>query len=136
MTNATKRGESRETVREERVPIGGSRDILTVHGKDPNYVYRFVKDVGNRVKRFEKAGYIVETDENIIVGDARAAVGQSLGAAVTAMGDRFGERLVLMKILKEYYDEDQAAKMAQIDAVEAGMGRNVEGSYGDIKISR
>lgn len=137
MSTELRRGEHRakRDDRETRVPVSGNRNILTVDGKEEGFMYRWVKDIGNRIKRFERAGYEV-VKHDVTVGDARAAVASEPGAAVTAFGNKEGEKLVLMRIRQEYYDEDQAAKMAEIDAIEAAMGKNVEGSYGDIKISR
>lgn len=43
---------------------------------------------------------------------------------------------VLMKIPKEWYDEDQAAKAARIDEAERSIKKpDIDGSYGEIKIS-
>jgi hypothetical protein len=41
-----------------------------------------------------------------------------------------------MKIPKEWYDEDQAAKAARIDEAERSIKKpDIDGSYGEIKIS-
>ena len=123
----------------DRVPISGNRDILTVYGKKPGFVYRWVKDVGNRIARFKQAGYELETDPDILVGDARAAVAAPMGSPIIAdanLNSNGGEKLYLMRIPEEFYKEDQAAKEANLTAMEAGMGKDVEGSYGKIELSR
>ena len=40
--------------RPKRTPIG-SRNVLTVSGKDPDFVYRIVNDVGDRIAMFQEA---------------------------------------------------------------------------------
>ena len=45
--------------RPKRTPING-RNVLTVTGKDPNYVYRIVNDVGGRVDMFKEAVHELE----------------------------------------------------------------------------
>ena len=118
---------------EKRIPVGGNRDILTVDGKEEGFVYRWVLNIGNRIKKFEKGGYEIVTHE-VTVGDARAATPTSLGSATVATsGDR---QLILMRIPEAYYKEDQDAKEAEIAALEESMGKNVEGSYGRINIER
>lgn len=125
------RVESRETV--SRVPVSGNRDVLTVDGKEDGFVYRWVLDQRNRVQKFKRGGYEVVTDE-VVVGDVRAGVPTPTGSPVTA--DSGGETLYLMRIRKEYYDEDQAAKEREVSAVEQAMGLDVDGRYGKINIER
>lgn len=49
-TRAKNRGENRPS----RVPVSGRRDVMTVADQDPNFVYRWVNDVGNRIDQFLK----------------------------------------------------------------------------------
>ena len=44
--------------RVKRIPVG-TRNRLEVIGKSPDYVYRIVNDVDDRVERFKAAGYDV-----------------------------------------------------------------------------
>lgn len=119
----------------KRVPISGNRDILTVYGKEDGYHYRWVLDVGNRTKKFQNAGYEFVTHE-VTVGDARAGTPEGLGTIVEALSGNGNQKLVLMRILEEYYDEDQAAKELNTLTLEAGMGKELGGIYGDIKLER
>lgn len=121
--------------RPTRVPVAGPRDILSVREQDPNYVYRWVNDTVGRIQRFLDAGYEI-VNQDVEVGQNTVDRGSKLGSSVTrAVG--FGVTSVLMRIPKEYYDEDQAAKAAEIDALEASMKQEAqEGRYGDLKISR
>jgi hypothetical protein len=129
------RTERIEKVGEDRIPVSGNRDILTVRGKEPGFEYRWVLNLGNRISKFERGGWEVVTHE-VSVGDARAAVPTSMGAN-TIVATSGGEReLILMRIPEKYYKEDQDAKEQELLAVEASMGKNVEGKYGEVAISR
>ena len=120
-------------VRKERVPVGGPRNILTVAEKDPNYVYRWVNDsITGRFDIFKKAGYEV-VEDNLKVGDVTVDKSSRLGSATTLV--RGTATLVLMRILKEWYDEDQAAKQESIDDLETSM-RPADVDYGSITIAR
>ncbi len=136
-----KKGEEVQAVpeRPRRIPVSGPRDVLTVAGKDPNYVYRMVNDVDDRIERFKRGGYEIVTSEHEIgmstverstrTGKFGAAVTKQVGGGVTA---------VLMRIPKEFYDEDQAAKAAEVDKTEAAMRElgKKQGEYGEVKIFR
>lgn len=126
--------ETRTNRLEERVPVSGNRDVLTVDGKEEGFVYRWILDIGNRIEKFKKGGWEVVT-HNVSVGDARAATPSALGSVVeaTSGGDR---KLILVRIPEQYYKEDQDSKEAELKAIEESMGKNVDGSYGDIKIDR
>lgn len=119
----------------KRVPISGNRDILTVYGKEEGYVYRWVLDTGNRTKKFQNAGYEFVTHD-VMVGDARVGTSEGLGSIVEALSGNGNQKLVLMRILEEYYKEDQSAKEAEILALEAGMGKDISGAYGKISLER
>ena len=41
--------------RTQRIPVG-TRQVLTVSGKDPGYEYRIINDSGDRVQEFMDAG--------------------------------------------------------------------------------
>ena len=117
---------------EKRVPVSGNRDILTVDGKEEGFVYRWVLDLGNRIEKFKRGGWEIVTHE-VSVGDARAATPSSSGSPVVAISG--GERkLILMRILETYYQEDQDSKEAELLAIEESMGKDVEGAYGRIGI--
>ena len=103
--------------------------------KDPNYHYRFVNDVGSRVYNFQQAGYELVTDENLVVGDSRVSDASNLGSAHRVVGDG-GTTSVLMRIKKEWFDEDQAKKAARVDEQEQAMKQNASKEFtGSIKIS-
>lgn len=131
--------------RPKRIPVGGARDIITVRNQDPNYVYRWVFDDPKRpgrIQRFLDGGYEFVTEDNEI-GQRTVDRGSKLGSTITRPDS--GGTLVLMRILKEWYDEDQAAKQEAINASEQQMVRDAregrlpgqdEPGYGHIKFQR
>ena len=137
--------ESRVT-RPVRVPVGLPRDKLTVFGKDPNYVYRWVKDAGDcgqRIMQFRRGGYeFVQADDIQVGQDFVHKHSDSTQSIVRFPSGRNEPNIYmyLMRIRKEFYDEDQAAKMRAIDEVESDMFRERDedrddGQYGKPKLS-
>ena len=108
-----------------------------VGDKDPDYVYRFVNDTGSRIANFQAAGYEFVEDSELKVGDSRVSDSSELGSAKKVTSND-GTTSYLMKIKKEFHDEDQAAKAAQVDETEQAMKREAsQGSdYGKFKLSR
>ena len=119
----------------KRIPVGDSRDVLTVEGKDDNYVYRWVVDVDNRIQRFQDGGYEF-VDHDVAVGIPSVNQAQTDGKMVTKQtgGTRTS---YLMRIKREWYDEDQAGKAKRIDESEAAMKRKLnsseDGRYGKVE---
>lgn len=142
--------ESRATKgdRPTRVPVSGHRDILTVHGKDPEYEYRWIHDVNEEGERIEKhlaAGYEFVTNSEISgVGQRRVGNESGSGSIVRKPSGGYsvlGEPtyLYLMRIHKEYYEEDQKAKVNETINVERRMYDemvNQKDHYGNINIER
>ena len=119
------------TERRKRTPVGGPKNILTVANQDPNYVYRFVNSsIPGRIQRFIDGGYDVVPNEDVVVGDNVVDRGTALGSATSRAGGG-GVILVLMRILREWYEEDQAAKQESIDELEqAQFDEAHKGMYG------
>ena len=112
--------------RPKRTPIG-QRNRLSVKDKDPNYVYRIVNTVdsrGNdRVAEFQESGY--EVVDAGTVGDKRVDNARGVGSTPEfSVGQ--GTKAVVMRIKREWYDEDQKAKADQIKAVEETMHRDAK----------
>ncbi len=126
--------------RVKRQPIG-VRNRLSVQGKDPNYVYRFVNDIGDRIQQFEAAGYERVTKLDHKIGDNRVDVASAdgsdaqLSVGYNPRGDI--QKAFLMRIKKEWYEEDQAAKLANNKEIESATKKpQIDGgTYGDLKIS-
>lgn len=103
--------------------------------KDQNYVYRFVNDTGSRVANFQSAGYEFVEDKDLVVGDSRVFDPSDVGSAKRVTSND-GTTSYLMRIKKEYYEEDQAAKAALINETEQAMKRDAsQGMYGSIKVT-
>jgi hypothetical protein len=103
-------------VRPKRTPIA-QRNILTIAGKDPSKVYRIVNDHGDRIEAFKDAGYELVPAKDLRVGDKRVNSASPEGSfAQVSVGG--GQKAFVMAIPKEWYDEDQEVKQAQIDALE------------------
>lgn len=121
--------------RTRRTPINGQRNILSVDGKDPSYEYRIVNDTGDRVAQFEQQGYEIVSDRTVKVGDRRVANPTAEGTPVqVSVGG--GQKAFLMRIKKEWYDEDQKTKQNQVNESEAAMKREsaANADYGKIEI--
>lgn len=122
--------------RVERKPLHQQGPQAVSGDKDPNYVYRFVNDTGSRIHNFTQAGYEMVTDADLVVGDSRVKDSSELGSAKRVISND-GTTSYLMRIKKEWYDEDQAAKAARIDETEQAMKQEAStGMYGSIKTSR
>lgn len=138
MTTAKEAISKAPSGRVRRTPLG-VRNILTINNKDANFVYRIVNDVddGDRVSRFEAAGYEVVKSKDISVGDKRIEAPSSEGsvARISVGGGRKG---VVMRIQKEWYEEDQAARQREVDATEDSITNPADrdGGYGHATIKR
>jgi len=120
-----------------RTPINGTRNKLTVRGKDPDYEYRVVNDTDDRVNEMIDRGYEIVKDQNVKVGDKRVSTPSAEGSPVKiSVGG--GVQGYLMRIKKEYYQEDRAAKDAQVDATETSMREEARTNtdYGKLSINR
>jgi hypothetical protein len=121
--------------RTQRVPVG-TRNVLTVAGKDPGYEYRIINDSGDRVQEFLDAGYELVENDSVRVGDKRVNAGTAEGSkAHLSVGQ--GQKAFVVRIKKEWYAEDQAAKQAKVNQLEeATKAKALDGTYGKLEISR
>lgn len=107
--------------RPERSRVGGHRDMFSVKGKDPNYEYRFVKDVmvesgedsgalvakpGQRLMQFIDDGWNFVLSSEVVVSDNNVYKTNNLGSIVKIPAGQ-DEYLYLMKIKKEWFEEDK-----------------------------
>lgn len=119
--------------RVSRVPVG-QRGVLTVLGKDPEFHYRVVNDTGDRVAAFEDAGYVVEEATAVRVGDKRVNTATPEGSkAQVSVGG--GQKAFVMKIPKDWFAEDQEAKLVDVRKLEETI-KQPSGDYGKIEITR
>ena len=128
----------------KRVPISGFRDKLTVGGLDTdNFVYRWVSDSnegGQRIMACNAAGYeFVTGSQGVTVGQGNVYKSENIGSTVrTPAGN--GDFLYLMRITKEFHDEDAKAKEDINKTIEDGMKRSTgktagaDDLYGSVEI--
>lgn len=121
--------------RVKRNPVSG-RNVLTVQGKDPNYVYRVVNDDADRVARFLDGGYELVSEDSVKVGDTRLSTPSAEGS-VKQISVGGGKKGYVMRIRKEFYDEDQKAKQDFVDQQEATTKQKAtSGTYGALSIGK
>ena len=122
--------------RTRRTPINGTRSRLSVRGKEPGYVYRIVNDTDDRVQSLQEMGYEIVTDSKVSVGDKRIANPTQEGSPIKVSVGQ-GVNAYVMRQKHEWFDEDQAAKNAKNDELEAQMKREAKdaGFYGKLKIN-
>jgi len=109
------------SARPRRQPVG-TRNRFKIANQEDGYVYRVVND-GNigRVDDLLERGYeIVPKDKVQREGDRRVDDASSLGSATSYSLGR-GDKGVVMRIRKDWNDEDQASKNARNDELERGM---------------
>lgn len=121
--------------RVRRTPVG-TRNVLTVTGKNPEYTYRIVNDTGDRINTFTDNGWELVPANKVRIGDKR------LGSATSEEGSakaQVGQGITgyVMRIRNDWYAEDQAAKQANVNASEAAMREKaLDGTYGKLELSR
>lgn len=122
-----------------RVPVGDWKSKLDVAGKDPNFVYRWVDDNKGNMWEFENGGYEVVKSEEVNASPNLVHDFPDKGGSVICRpnGGSDGGHLYLMKIKKEWYDEDQQAKEDRRLKTERTMSRkrNVHDRSYDIDAS-
>lgn len=127
-----------EIKRVRRTPINGTRNkIPTVKNPDPNFHYRYVYDnsTDNRVEQMKEFGYeVVDNNSVQLQTDKRVATPNAPGSVVTVPSG--ANKLVLMRIPKEYKEDDRKEKWAKVDESEAAMVAPKEGLSGTISIAR
>lgn len=126
--------------REERVPLGGFRDILTLRNTDPNYHYFWALDLsedGSQIARCLQAGYVfVRPEEKVTYGEASVYTTQGLGSVLRVPAGG-GLNHYLMKLPMEFHKEDQERNANRINMTEQSLkeqGTGTEGFYGGVSI--
>lgn len=121
--------------RVRRTPVG-RRNVLTVTGKEPGYVYRIVNDKGDRIQQFLDAGYELVENKDVRIGDSRLGNPSATGSKAEAQVGN-GQKAFVLRIKEEWYNEDQKAKQEIVDQTEAATKEKaLDGTYGKLEISR
>lgn len=123
--------------RPRRVPVG-QRSRISLRERDPNYHYRLVnanlESDPDRVQSLMDAGYEIVPRKTIgKTGDSRVDSASALGSASEVSVGQ-GTKAVWMRIPKEYYVEDQAAKQAEVDRTEQRAQKD-GADYGKVTIT-
>ena len=127
--------ESTKSARVARKPLTQRGPQAIAGDKNPEFEYRFVNDTGSRIQNFKAAGYEFVTGDDLIVGDNRVSDATDLGSAKRVISND-GTTSYLMRIKKDWYEEDQASKAAAIKEQEAAMKQEASaGRYGKLNIS-
>jgi hypothetical protein len=129
---------TRVSTRTKRTPVNG-RNILTVSGKEPGYVYRVVNDQGDRIQQFLDAGYEIVAAKDVRVGDRRVDTATPEGSNAQVVVDKSnGQKAVVLRVKEEWYKEDQAAKQTFVNDQESTITKNLSGKadYGQVKLGR
>lgn len=127
--------------RPKRTPINGYRDILGVVGKEDGWHYCWVNE--DKVPRYESAGYEFVTHD-VSVGDRKVNAASQIGGKVSMPAGTSISGAVyhsyLMRVLDEYYEEDQKAMNDDLDEKERGMKESLnsgaDGRYGKVEIAQ
>ena len=127
--------ESTKSARVARKPLTQRGPQAIAGDKNPEFEYRFVNDTGSRIQNFKAAGYEFVTGDDLIVGDNRVSDATDLGSAKRVISND-GTTSYLMRIKKDWYEEDQASKAAALKEQEAAMKQDASnGMYGKLNIS-
>lgn len=139
MAKANRPTEDR-TTRRKRPPINGRGDVLTltnISDEDrENYVYRIFNDKGTRIAQHKEYGWETVDTGDVTIGTRNDVKAGSV-ASVTVDSSN-GTQGIVMRIPKDWYEEDQKAKQDAIDEVEKQITgqSDKDGSYGKIDISK
>jgi hypothetical protein len=121
--------------RVKRTPVT-ERQVLSVKGKEPGYVYRIVNDTGDRIAQFQEMGYELVDDKDVTVGDRRIQQVKAEGTkAQVSVGQ--GIKAFVMRQKQDWYNEDQEAKQAKVDQLEQSTkNQATSGTYGKLEITQ
>ena len=124
MANTRQVKTNRAEARPNRIPLSGAdRNIMVIEDMDPNYQYRWVNDKPGRIERFKRAGWEMVIGKSK-VSDAKADSSDNVGSLVT---QQVGPDVTAyaMRIKKEWFLEDKAAKEKLIDETEESLFRTL-----------
>ena len=132
---ATKEIDTAPQRRAKRTPIG-QRNRLDFQNLDPAYHYRLVNC--NNEKDPFRVEQFKGNDWEIAPESSAAPAGVDAGGHGKEINVGSGQRAVLMRIRKEWYEEDQKSKLQKADDQESGIyaHQKENGLRGEIKIER
>ena len=88
------------------------------------------------MQEFMEAGYELVKDDSVKVGDKKVNKSSSEGSlSQVSVGQ--GQKAFVVRIKKEWYEEDQAAKQLRVDELEnSTKAKALDGTYGKLEITR
>lgn len=92
-----------------------------------DFSYRFFNDDPGRIEDFKRIGWEIVTDKRIATDDIGSGVAKFAGTHK----DGSTRRAVLMRLPREFAEEDARAKARQIDAKEAAIKSNPDPEGGN-----
>lgn len=106
--------------RRRRDTLGPDRNLklhVPEQAKDPNFEYRFINDRPGRVQQLTQMDdYDIVTTEQV--------ESKSIGTSVERIGNKQdGERMILVRKPKEFFEADKAKEAEKIAATEEAMRR-------------
>lgn len=131
----------RSVTRDTRTPVGGFAGPLSLENKDPNYRYFWEIDSsedGSKIERRLQAGYVFcRNDEGLVVGETSVYKTENVGSIIRVPAGQ-GHYHYLMKIPKEWHEDDQKRHDKRVDTIENSLKSKSreEGFYGDLSINR
>jgi hypothetical protein len=137
-------------VRPRRDSLDGFRSKLAVRGKDPAYAYRFVLDTdcieekdgtvmlrpGQNILMRQADGWELVDGKSVSVGSTNVYSTDNTGSVIRIPSGSDGQFLYLMRIRKEWFEDDKAAKAKRVLDTESLIQDtpSEEGMYGSISI--
>ena len=105
------RAQQQAQERRARVPTGGARKVLDAKRRE-GFVPRYVLDNPGRIAQMRDHGYEMADPKNY-----GGATSTDMGSNISVhAGGETARRLVLMEQRQDFYEQDQAAKQAALDA--------------------
>lgn len=125
-SRAQRSRQTREEPRPQRKTLADQEDRLEVGKQDPNYHYTWAFDVdltGQRLYELQERGYEFALAKDHFVATAHTFDTSEYGSIIRkADGSKTNGYLYLMRISREFYEEDKAFKQKRADA-------QIEGIY-------
>lgn len=116
----------------KRVPMGRRQILKVATGLDEaNFVYRWFNDVAERLHQALEAGYEFVPKDGLQAGDQTVESARGT-ESVMRKGVGMGVVAYLMRIPRPLYEEDQRAKQADVDSMEADIRKPKEGLTGKV----
>lgn len=127
----------RTKTRKKRPPINGRGDVLSLEVNDKDkeeYQYRVFNDKGTRVAQYQQYGWELCSTDDVTIGTRNTVKAGNVASVTVDSSD--GTQGVVMRIRKDWYEEDQKAKADAIDKTESLITGESEkdGNYGKVSI--